>query len=87
MITIPYWFRVDADGSGGSLTRLRLCVFAGALAVALLAVFVIWPSQSAVQLTNDIYNFAQLGQNLIEGNGFRFNEGGRPFGADQAIRP
>jgi 4-amino-4-deoxy-L-arabinose transferase-like glycosyltransferase len=56
------------------LARTRLIVFGGALVVALTTVFLLWHAQSAVDQTNDLYRFAELGRNIVEGNGFRFGD-------------
>jgi 4-amino-4-deoxy-L-arabinose transferase-like glycosyltransferase len=61
--------------SASSVRRMRLAIFGGALAVALLMAFVIWRSQAVVDQTNDLYKFADLGRNLAAGNGFRFTGG------------
>jgi 4-amino-4-deoxy-L-arabinose transferase-like glycosyltransferase len=54
---------------------LRLWIFAAALAIGLLTVFVLWEKQGLVDQANDLYQFAELGQNIAHGNGFRFNDG------------
>jgi 4-amino-4-deoxy-L-arabinose transferase-like glycosyltransferase len=44
------------------------------LAIGLLTVFVFWDKQGLVDQTNDLYRFAELGQNIALGNGFRYND-------------
>jgi len=68
-------FGTDTSAAGKRLTHLRLFVFGGALSIALVTVLVLWRAQSAVEQTNDLYQFAEIGRNLAEGNGFRFNGG------------
>jgi len=58
-----------------SIFSLRLWIFAGALAIGLLTVFVFWGKQGLVDQANDIYRFAEYGQNIALGNGFRPNDG------------
>jgi 4-amino-4-deoxy-L-arabinose transferase-like glycosyltransferase len=56
------------------LRTLQLWIFAGALTIGLFTVFVLWGKQGLVDQTNDIYKFAELGQNIARGNGFRDND-------------
>jgi 4-amino-4-deoxy-L-arabinose transferase-like glycosyltransferase len=60
---------------GTRLRRTRWLVFAGALAIGVLTVLVIWRRQPMVAQANDIYAFADLGRNLASGNGLRFSNG------------
>jgi 4-amino-4-deoxy-L-arabinose transferase-like glycosyltransferase len=53
---------------------LRLWIFVGSFAIGLLTVFILWDKQGLVNQANDIYKFAELGQNIALGNGFRFND-------------
>ena len=57
------------------LWTLRLWIFAGALTIGLLTVFVFWHKQGLVDQTNDLYKFAEFGQNIALGNGFNYNNG------------
>jgi 4-amino-4-deoxy-L-arabinose transferase-like glycosyltransferase len=56
-----------------NLFQLRLLIFAGAVAVGLLTVFVFWDKQGLVEQTNDLYKFAELGHNIALGNGLRYD--------------
>jgi 4-amino-4-deoxy-L-arabinose transferase-like glycosyltransferase len=77
MTSAPLRLVGDASADGKGLTSVRLIVFGGGLVIALLAVFIIWRAQSAVAQANDIYKFADLGRNIVEGHGFTLN-GGAP---------
>jgi 4-amino-4-deoxy-L-arabinose transferase-like glycosyltransferase len=57
-----------------SIFSLRLWIFTGALGIGLLTVFVLWGAQGLVDQANDIYKFAELGQNIALGNGLRYND-------------
>lgn len=74
MISTPFVFGEASNISPRELLRMRLIIFGGALAVALLSIFVLWQAQSLVAQANDIYRFADLGKNIAEGNGFRFSD-------------
>jgi 4-amino-4-deoxy-L-arabinose transferase-like glycosyltransferase len=65
----------DQDKFRRRLVRLRWAVFALGVAMSLLWTFALWPRQSAVQLTDDIYRFAALGSNLAHGLGFAYEPG------------
>jgi 4-amino-4-deoxy-L-arabinose transferase-like glycosyltransferase len=58
-----------------SFFSLRLWVFAAALAISLLTVFVLWGKQGLVDQTNDLYKFAEIGHNIALGNGLRYDGG------------
>jgi multidrug resistance efflux pump len=69
MSSAPLTLGVGAAGNG--LRRYRILVFTVAFLVALMTVLVIWRNQSAVAQTDDIYKFADLGQNITAGNRFQ----------------
>ena len=72
----PVALTVESSPRDGQLTRLRALVFVGALTLALVSVFVLWRMQHVVDQANDIYKFAELGRNIVDGNGFRFDHSG-----------
>jgi 4-amino-4-deoxy-L-arabinose transferase-like glycosyltransferase len=59
--------------ASSGLFRLRLLVFAGAFAIGILTVFVLWDKQGLVEQSNDLYKFAELGRNIALGNGLRYD--------------